>query len=67
MLDHDSLLPCCTVLTDGKQHEVTLTRQWEFALITVPVFARGYNDYDWFETLNRQRIQDYFHSRTGHR
>jgi len=28
MLDHDGLLPCHGVITDGKQHEVTVTRQW---------------------------------------
>jgi hypothetical protein len=25
--DHDGLLPCYGVITDGKQHEVTITRQ----------------------------------------
>jgi len=56
MLDHDGLLPCYAVITDGKQHEVTVTRQWEFAPGTVLVFDRGYNDYDWFEKLTRQGV-----------
>jgi Transposase DDE domain/Domain of unknown function (DUF4372) len=56
MLDHDGLLPCFGVITDGKQHEVTVTRQWEFAPGTVLVFDRGYTDYDWFEQLSRQGV-----------
>ena len=56
MLDYDGLLPCHAVITDGKQHEVTVTRQWEFASGTVLVFDRGYNDYDWFEKLTRQAV-----------
>ena len=56
MLDHDGLLPCYAVITDGKQHEVTVTRQWEFAPGTILVFDRGYTDYDWFERLNQQGV-----------
>jgi hypothetical protein len=56
MLDHDGLLPCFGVITDGKQHEVTVTRQWEFAPGTVLVFDRGYTDYDWFEQLSSQGV-----------
>jgi hypothetical protein len=42
MLDHGGLLPCYGVITDGKQHEVTVVRQWEFAPGTILVFDRGY-------------------------
>ena len=56
MLDHEGLLPCFGVITDGKQHEVTVTRQWEFAPGTVLVFDRGYTDYYWFERLTRQGV-----------
>ena len=56
MLDHDGLLPCYGVITDGKQHEVTVTRQWEFAPGTVLVFDRGYTDYHWFERLTLQGV-----------
>lgn len=56
MLDHDGLLPCYGVITDGKQHEVTVTRHWEFAPGAVLVFDRGYTDYDWFERLTRQGV-----------
>ena len=56
MLDHDGLLPCYRVITDGKQHEVTVTRQWEFAPGTILVFDRGYTDYNWFERLSKQGV-----------
>jgi len=56
MLDHDGLLPCYGVITDGKQHEVTVTRKWKFEAGTVLVFDRGYTDYDWFEQLTRQGV-----------
>ncbi len=56
MLDHDGLLPCFGVITDGKQHEVTVTRQWEFAPGTVLIFDRGYTDYHWFERLTQQGV-----------
>jgi len=56
MLDHDGLLPCYCVITDGKQHEVTVTRQWEFAPGSILVFDRGYNDYGWFERLTQQGV-----------
>ena len=56
MLDHDGLLPCYGVITDGKQHEVTVTRQWEFAPGTILVFDRGYTDYNWFERLTQQGV-----------
>ena len=56
MLDHDGLLPCYGVITDGKQHEVTVTRQWEFAPGTILVFDRGYTDYNWFERLSKQGV-----------
>lgn len=56
MLDHDGLLPCFGVITDGKQHEVTVTRQWQFEAGTMLVFDRGYTDYDWFAQLTEQKV-----------
>jgi hypothetical protein len=56
MLDHDGLLPCYGVITDGNQHEVTVTRKWQFEAGTILVFDRGYTDYDWFEQLTRQGV-----------
>ena len=56
MLDHDGLLPSYGVITDGKQHEVTVTRAWSFAPGTILVFDRGYADYNWFEQLTQQGV-----------
>lgn len=56
MLDHDGLLPCYGVITDGKQHEVTVTRQWSFPPGAILVFDRGYNDYAWFERLTAEGV-----------
>lgn len=56
MLDHDGFLPCYGVITDGKQHEITVTRQWRFEPGTVLVFDRGYTDYDWFGQLTSQGV-----------
>jgi len=56
MLDHDGLLPSYAVITDGKRHEVTVTRTWSFAPGTILVFDRGYTDYAWFEQLTREGV-----------
>jgi Transposase DDE domain/Domain of unknown function (DUF4372) len=56
MLDHDGLLPCYAVITDGKQHEVTVSRQWSFPPGAILVFDRGYNDYAWFERLTCEGV-----------
>ena len=56
MLDHDGLLPCFGVITDGKQHEVKVTRKWQFEAGTILVFDRGYTDYDWFAQLTTQKV-----------
>jgi hypothetical protein len=56
MLDHDGLLPCYAVITDGRQHEVTVSRQWSFPAGAILVFDRGYNDYAWFERLTAEGV-----------
>jgi hypothetical protein len=56
MLDHDGLLPCFAVVTEGKRQEVTVARQWDFAPGAILVFDRGYNDYGWFEKLTRDGV-----------
>ena len=56
MLDHDGLLPCYAVITDGKQHEVTVSRQWSFPPGAILIFDRGYNDYAWFERLTAEGV-----------
>jgi hypothetical protein len=56
MLDHGGLLPCYGVITDGKQSEVTITRQWQLAPGTTLVFGCGYTHYAWFEQLSQQCV-----------
>ncbi len=56
LLDHDGFLPCYAVITEGKQHEVRVARQWSYEAGTLLVMDRGYNDYAWFADLTRQGV-----------
>jgi hypothetical protein len=56
LLDHDGFLPCYAVITEGKQHEVRVARQWSYEPGTLLVMDRGYNDYTWFAGLTRQGV-----------
>ena len=55
-IDADGYLPTFMSLTDGKVHE----SQWAKALNLPPgsiaVFDRGFNDYNWYETLTKNGI-----------
>lgn len=51
LLDHDGYLPSYAVITEGKQHEVTVAKALTFAPGTILVIDRGYVDYAWFATL----------------
>jgi hypothetical protein len=56
LLDHDGYLPRFAVVTEGKTHEIRVARQLHFAPGTIVAMDRGYNDYDWFETLTQQGV-----------
>ena len=56
LLDHDGYLPSYAVITEGKQHEVTVAKTLTFAPGTILVIDRGYVDYAWFATLTRQGV-----------
>jgi hypothetical protein len=56
LLDHDGFLPCYAVITEGKQHEVRVARQWSYEPGTLLVMDRGYNDYAWFAELTQQGV-----------
>ena len=56
LLDHDGFLPCYAVITEGKQHEVRVARQWSYEPGTLLVMDRGYNDYNWFAELTQQGV-----------
>ena len=51
LLDHDGYLPCFAVITEGRQHEVTVAKTLRFAPGTILVIDRGYVDYAWFASL----------------
>ena len=48
LLDHEGYLPSYAVITEGKQHEVTVAKTLTFAPGTILVIDRGYVDYAWF-------------------
>ena len=56
LLDHDGYLPSFAVITEGKQHEVRVARQMQFAPGAIVVFDRGYTDYAWFTTLTKKAV-----------
>ena len=56
LLDHDGYLPCFVVITEGRQHEVTVAKTLRFAPGTVLVIDRGYVDYGWFAALTLQGV-----------
>ncbi len=55
-LDHDGYLPTALVITEGRQHEVTVARQQTFAPGTILVMDRGYLDLDWFAQLTEAGV-----------
>jgi len=56
LLDHDGYLPSFAVITDGKKSDIKVARTMKFAVGTVLVMDRGYNDYDWFAELTDQGV-----------
>jgi Transposase DDE domain/Domain of unknown function (DUF4372) len=51
-LDHDGHLPVALVITDGRQHDLTVARRWTFAPGTIVVVDRGYLSFAWFAALD---------------
>lgn len=56
MLDHDGYLPSFAVITEGKTSDVEVARRQRFEPGTMLVFDRGYQDYDWWLDLSRQKV-----------
>jgi len=56
LLDHDGYLPCYAVITEGRQHEVTVARTLQFPPGTILVMDRGYVDFAWFAELTRSGV-----------
>ena len=55
-LDHDGYLPRFAVVTEGRQHEVRVARQLDFAPGTILAIDRGYTDYEWFAKLTQEGV-----------
>jgi hypothetical protein len=56
VLDHDGYLPQYAVLSDGKEADISAAKKMSFAPGTMLVFDRGYADYDWWLSLERQKV-----------
>ena len=56
LLDHEGYLPTYAVITEGKQHEVTVAKTLRFAPGSILVCDRGYVDYAWFASLTLQGV-----------
>src|SRR5579863_56745 len=56
VLDHDGYLPRFAVITDGKTSDIQVARGLEFEPGTVVVIDRGYQDFDWWLELSRQKV-----------
>jgi hypothetical protein len=56
VLDHDGYLPQYGVVSDGKQADIDAAKKMSFAPGTMLVFDRGYADYDWWLSLEQQKV-----------
>jgi hypothetical protein len=56
LLDHDGYLPSFAVVTDGKYSELKVARSLHLEAGTILAIDRGYNDYEWFGQLTRDRV-----------
>ena len=56
LLDHDGYLPQFAVITDGKTPDITVARQQRFEAGTMLVFDRGYQDFNWWLELSRNKV-----------
>jgi len=56
LLDHQGLLPCFAVVTEGRVHESRVARTLRFEPGTIVVFDRGFTDYTWFAALDADGV-----------
>jgi hypothetical protein len=64
LLDHQGLLPCFALVTEGRVHESRVARTLRFEPGTIVVFDRGFTDYDWFASLEADGV--FFVTRMKH-
>lgn len=55
-VDHDGYLPSFIHVTEGNVHEVKIAPKLSLEKNSIVVFDRGYNDYEWFNSLNNNGI-----------
>ena len=56
VLDHDGYLPQYAVISNGKEADISTAKKMSFAPGTMLVFDRGYADYDWWLSLEQQKV-----------
>lgn len=56
LLDHDGHIPVFSVITEAKTHESRVAKALDIPPNSILVFDRGYNDYDWFRTINKKGV-----------
>jgi hypothetical protein len=56
VLDHDGYLPQYAVISDGKEADIRAAKKMSFTPGTMLVFDRGYADYDWWLSLEQQKV-----------
>jgi hypothetical protein len=52
-LNHEGYLPCYVVITDGKSSDIAVARQLKWAKETIVVIDRGYVDYQWWQSIDK--------------
>ena len=55
-IDADGYLPTFMSLTDGKLHESQWAKALNLPRGSIAVFDRGFNDYNWYETLTKNGV-----------
>src|SRR5690625_7196671 len=50
------MLPEFAAISDGKTHDITVGRTLRLPKGSMVVFDKGYIDYQWFNSLNEQRV-----------
>lgn len=55
-LNHDGYLPEFVSITDGKTSDIEMGRALQFPQGSIVAIDRGYNDYNWYNQLTRNKI-----------
>ncbi len=55
-LNHDGYLPEFVSITDGKTSDIEMGRALQFPRGSIVAIDRGYNDYNWYNQLTRNKI-----------